>query len=213
MEKESRIFLGPLEGAAKFFRRMLEAGVGLGALMRVVNHDDVLARAAAYIKAGCPEVVYDDNGMATADLQANRELEEFFERRKGLWVELDLKRFIDFGQQQGAQLNELEYVDLEHQGNWAEIFGIPGTPEHEESLRTAVTLVQIQQKVSNQWGRTPGDLLTDGHENLFAVIGKNYEPCVVCVRWHNAHGGWHVSCRLNDWNHVWPQGCRIFRNP
>lgn len=60
MNRESEKFLASGEGMLKFFRRMFESGVSLGELMRVVNHGDQLARAAGYIKAGCPEIKFVD---------------------------------------------------------------------------------------------------------------------------------------------------------
>ena len=209
MKQESRTFLHTLEGGAKFFRRMFEAGVSLGALMRIVNHKEILERVAVYINAGCPEIVY-QNGIATADLREQLELADFFQKQPGLWVDSELKRYIDFNQQLLEQTEALEYTDLEKESDYAQLFGVPGTPEHEETLRTAVTMKQIRQKIVAQWGGTPGDLLTNGQENLFAVFDRDYELCIVRVYWVHGHNGWRVSCSQDDWKITWPNA-RVFR--
>lgn len=135
MNRESEKFLASGEGMIKFFRRMFEAGVSLGALMKVVNHDDQLTRAAAYIKAGCPEIEFVDGKRVVTSAANEPETDQF------LTVEADLafEDRITRGQYgwRNNDLTEKRFpVTAEQVGDWEwKLFHFDRDISSEEAIR------------------------------------------------------------------------------
>lgn len=92
MNRESEKFLASGEGMIKFFRRMFETGVSLGQLMKVVNHDDQLARAAAYIKADCPEIEFVDGKQVVTSASDETETNQFITVKPDLAFKVRIER-------------------------------------------------------------------------------------------------------------------------
>lgn len=212
MSQDTAHFTRALDTSAKFFRVMLNAGVTLPQLFKPLDNKAARENLRRFLAAGCPEIKFvDGQTMAVANPDASDDA-VFFQTRDALWVGGDLVRYIGFGADWLEKAGNLVSIDLAQGTREADLFGKPGTPAYHESLRTAVALRQIRQKIEAQWRGIVGTLLNDGRANLFPVKGYNGELHVVDVLWNCNYRKWRVDCNPLSPGHVRCAGQRIFRN-
>jgi hypothetical protein len=137
---------------------------------------------------------------------------EYFKNRPGLFVDIDLERYIGFTKKPARSIESLTSYTLEGRIRGTEIFGEPGSTKRAEVMAGVVDLSQIAALIDFQSGGISGSLLNEGGDNLFTVIGKKGELCVVCVEWDAINHEWYVSYHLWDEGDVWGADTQFFSN-
>lgn len=140
---------------------------------------------------------------------ANRNLKNFYQTRKGLWLSENFQNFLLAELPEGevaSEARDIVRADIEQEANDGEIGSeLPKGnvfKDRDQFLNYLATMIEAQ------WGGTKGELLADGKANIFHVQIGNV-PFSVFVTWRRVGSGWRCFAGPLDVRR-WSAGPRAF---
>ncbi|MCB9815499.1 hypothetical protein H6785_02920 [Candidatus Nomurabacteria bacterium] len=201
--------------------RLLKGSLDPDAVVLVLSHLNGKGSRAEnlieYAKENCPKIDWKDKAKPKARRSRKSTTlfneAEFFQTNDDLWVDTDLEKYVGFETRPSRHASALKCRPLTQNENEAQLFGLPGSPEHIKTItERAVDLGQIAGKIKAQAKGTEGELLNNGYANLFPVCGKDGSLRVVDVHWAAVDGRWFVYCNPFTPDFVWSAGRRMLSN-